>query len=277
MTENLVLVKRRDRVGIITLNRPERLNALSRELIDELSTELESLNRADDVRAIVITGAGKTFSTGFDLKEQMETRPAGVSDWRELLRHCFDGAHQFWKCGKPTIAAVTGHSLAGGFELAQSCDLTVAADDAIFGEPELKFGAGIVVMMLPFMVNPKRAKEIIFLGRDNISSKEALDLGLINRRVPAESVLDAAIEMASTIAVMEPMVVSQTKRAMNKVYETLGLGIALEAALDIDMQIEGQRGLDKRRFMEIARRQGMRAAFQWRDDRFAPGSGKEEG
>ncbi len=274
MTKEFVLVEKRNGVGILTLNRPERLNALSRQLIDELSTELAALNRADDVRAIVLTGAGNTFSTGFDLKEQMEERPSGVSDWRVLLRHCFDGAHQFWNSGKPTIAAVKGHCLAGGFELALCCDLTVAADDATFGEPELKFGAGIVVMMLPFMVNPKRAKEIILLGRDHISSQEALDLGLINRRVPAQSVLDTAIEMASIIAVMDPMVVRQTKRAMNKVYETLGMGLALEAALDIDMQIEGQGSVDKKRFMEIARSQGMRAAFQWRDDRFAIGSRK---
>jgi enoyl-CoA hydratase len=277
MNAKNVLVEKRGKVGIIILNRPERLNALSRALIDDLSVALQSLNHDDGIRAIVLTGSGDTFSSGFDLKEQMETRPSGVADWRELLRHCFDGAFQFWRSPKPTIAAVRGHCLAGGFELALCCDMTVAAQDAIFGEPELKFGAGIVVMMLPLMVNPKRAKEIIFLGRDHISSHEARELGLINRVVPSASVLDTAIEMATSMAVVDPMVIGQTKRAINKVYDTLGLGLALEAALDIDMQIEGQGSLDKKQFMEVARLHGMRAAFQWRDARFAEAASETGG
>lgn len=269
-----VVVERLGDVGVISLNRPERLNALSRALIDELSAGLRELNLDNNIRAIVLTGVGDTFSSGFDLKEQMEARPTGVADWRALLRHCFDGAYQFWRSEKPTIAAVKGHCLAGGFELALCCDMTVAAEDAIFGEPELKFGAGIVVMMLPFMVNPKRAKEIILLGRDQISAHEALEFGLVNRLVPSASVVDTAIGMAKTMAVIDPMVLGQTKRALNKVYETLGLGLALDAALDIDMQIEGQGSVDKKQFMEIARGQGMRAAFQWRDARFAAGVDK---
>ncbi|OAF12307.1 enoyl-CoA hydratase [Bradyrhizobium centrolobii] len=276
-SKKLVLVERQGKVGIVSLNRPERLNALSQALVDDLSSELRLLNEDNNIRAIVLTGAGDTFSSGFDLKEQMETRPTGVADWRTLLRHCFDGAFQFWRSPKPTIAAVRGHCLAGAFELALCCDMTVAAEDSVFGEPELKFGAGIIVMMLPFMVNPKRAKEIIFLGRDQISAREALDLGLVNRIVPAASVLDTAIEMANTMAVIDPMVVGQTKRAINKVYDTLGLGLALESALDIDMQIEGQGSVDKKQFMEIARSQGMRAAFQWRDARFQDVSSKKGG
>ena len=120
------------------------------------------------LRVLVVTGAGGNFSSGFDLKEQMEARPSGKEAWREILDRDFSAITRFWSLKKPTIAAVNGYCLAGGCELALCCDITIAADDAIFGEPELKFGAGIVVMMLPWLVGPKRAKEIILSGADRI-------------------------------------------------------------------------------------------------------------
>jgi enoyl-CoA hydratase len=149
-----------------------------------------------------------------------------------------------------------------------ACDLTVAAEDAIFGEPELKFGAGIVVMLLPWLVGPKRAKELIFTGEDKISAHEAMRIGMVNRIVPVGEFETAALALARHIASIDPMLVKRTKRAINRTFEIMGLLEALESALDIDLAIEGEGSADKRRFMEIARRDGLRAAFLWRDARF---------
>jgi enoyl-CoA hydratase len=175
---------------------------------------------------------------------------------------------RFWHSSKPTIAAVRGYCLAGGCELALACDLTLAADDAIFGEPELKFGAGIVVMLLPWLVGPKLAKELILTGADRIPAQDALRIGLINRVLPAAELEPAAVKLARHIAVIDPMLVKRTKRAINRTFEIMGMMEALESALDIDLAIEGQGSEDKRQFMEIARRDGLRAAFAWRDARF---------
>src|SRR6266567_4346414 len=170
----------------------------------------------------------------------MCARRSGPDAWREILNKDFSAVMRFWYLKKPTIAAVEGYCLAGGCELALSCDMTIAAEDAVFGEPELKFGAGIVVMILPWLVGPKRAKEILLTGADRIPAQEALDIGLINRVVPAAQVEATAMALARHIAVIDPELVQQTKRAINRQFEIMGLTEALEEALDIDLAIEGE-------------------------------------
>lgn len=255
-------------VAVLTLNRPQRLNAINKQMLGELQDALDKVENDASVRVLVVKGAGGNFSSGFDLKEQMEARPSGREEWRGILDRDFAAVTRFWSLKKPTIAAVEGYCLAGGCELALSCDITVAADDATFGEPELKFGAGIVVMILPWLVGPKRAKEIILTGADRIAAKDALDWGLINRVVARGELEGTAMALARHIAVIDPDLVQSTKRAINRTFEIMGLTKALEEALDIDLAIEGEGSADKRQFMEIARNDGLRAAIAWRDARF---------
>ena len=273
-TYETIGLERAGEVALLTLARPQRLNAINRQMLGELQEALDEVERDDALRVLMVKGAGGNFSSGFDLKEQMEARPSGEQAWREILDRDFAGIMRFWHLKKPTIAAVEGYCLAGGCELALCCDITIAAEDAIFGEPELKFGAGIVVMMLPFLVGPKRAKEIILTGADRIPAPEAARIGLINRVVPAERLEASALALARHIAVIDPQLVSETKRAINQCFETMGLVEALNAALDIDLAIEGKGSDDKRAFMEIARKDGLRKAIEWRDARFgAAGNG----
>jgi enoyl-CoA hydratase/carnithine racemase len=257
-----------DAVARITLNRPERANALNQAMLTEIGQALDEAESNAAVRAIVVRGAGAAFSSGFDLKEQMERRPAGVAQWRPILRKDFDTVMRFWHCAKPTIAAVRGPCLAGACELALACDLTIAAEDAFFGEPELKFGAGIVVMILPWIVGPKIAKEIILTGADRIGAQRAYEIGMINRIVPASDLDDAALRLARHIAAIDPALVKDTKRAINRALQAQGMLEALEAALEIDLAIEGAGSPDKVQFMDIARRDGLKAALAWRDARF---------
>jgi enoyl-CoA hydratase len=179
---------------------------------------------------------------------------------------------RFWHWPKPTIAAVRGPCLAGGFELALACDLTIAADDAFFGEPELKFGAGIVVMLLPWLVGPKIAKEIILLGEDRLSAARAQAIGIVNRVVPTADLEARALAVARHLAAIDPELVGQTKRAINRSFEARGMLDALEGALAIDLLIEGAGSPDKIQFMAIARREGLKAALSWRDARFPGGA-----
>jgi enoyl-CoA hydratase len=150
-----------------------------------------------------------------------------------------------------------------------ACDLTVASEGATFGEPELKFGAGIVVMILPWVVGPKIAKEIILTGEDALPAARAREIGMINRVVPEGTHLDAALKIAARMAAMDDTLVRETKRAINRSYEIRGMAEALESALQIDILIEGEGMETKRLFLEIARDQGLRAAIDWRDARLA--------
>jgi enoyl-CoA hydratase/carnithine racemase len=266
-----ITVEKLGTVARLTLSRPERANALNAQMLEEINAALDEIER-DGSRALIVTGAGAAFSSGFDLKEQMERRPSGVAQWRPILRKDFDVVMRFWHCPKPTIAAVRGPCLAGACELALACDMTIAAEDAFFGEPELKFGAGIVVMILPWIVGPKVAKEIILTGEDRVSAARALAIGMINRIVPAAALDDAALRLARHIAAIDPLLVKETKRAINRAMQAQGMFEALEAALEIDLAIEGAGSPDKVQFMDIARRDGLKAALAWRDARFPKAS-----
>jgi enoyl-CoA hydratase/carnithine racemase len=260
-----------ERVARITLDRPERLNAMNQTMLADIGRALDAAERDDEVRVVLVSGAGSAFSSGFDLKEQMERRPTGAAQWRDILQRDFDTILRFWRFPKPTIAAVRGACLAGACELAMACDITIAADDAFFGEPELKFGAGIVAMILPWMVGPKRAKEIIFTGEDRIPARRACDIGMINRVVGSADLDAESLALARHIAVIDPELMRQTKRAINQACETRSMGEALAAALEIDLAIEGAGSPDRIAFMEVARRHGLRAAIAWRDARFDSG------
>src|SRR5215470_15272426 len=171
-------------IANLTLSRPARTNALNSRMLEEIGRAMDLAEADEEVRAVVVMGAGAAFSSGFDLKEQMERRPTGFDQWKSILRKDFDAVMRFWHCPKPTIAAVRGPCLAGAFELMMACDITIASETAFFGEPELKFGAGIVVMLLPWLTGPKVAKEIILTGEDKILCDRAYQLGLVNRIVP---------------------------------------------------------------------------------------------
>lgn len=268
-----IAVERDGPVARLVLSRPERANALNSVMLTEIGAALDEIERDAQARALIVTGAGNAFSSGFDLKEQMERRPTGVEQWRGILRKDFDTVMRFWHCPLPTIAAVRGPCLAGACELALACDITIATEDAFFGEPELKFGAGIVAMLLPWIVGPKVAKEIILTGEDRIPAARAREIGMVNRVVKPAELDAAALSMARHIAAIDPDLVKQTKRAINRALEAQNMLAALEEALAIDLAIEGAGSPDKVQFMEIARREGLKAALTWRDSRF-PGRAK---
>jgi enoyl-CoA hydratase/carnithine racemase len=263
-----IRVKSESGVAQLELYRPERINALNKAMLLEINAALDVLEADGAVRVIVLTGAGRGFSSGFDLKEQMERRPAGATVWREVLDLDFSTTMRFWDSPKPTIAAIHGACMAGAFEMALACDLSVCSRDAVFGEPELKFGAGIVTLLLPWMVGPKAAKDIILTGDDTVNAERALALGIVSRVVPEGEHLTTALRLARQMAVVDPDLVRDTKKALNRSFEIQGMRAALDTALDIDHAIESHGSPDKRQFMDIAREKGLKAALAWREARF---------
>jgi crotonobetainyl-CoA hydratase len=211
-TEPAALYEVRDGVAVITLNRPGAMNAVNADLSTAVGEGIEAAAADDSVRVVVITGTGRAFCAGADLKELAQKKPVsahGHPEWgfAGLIRHWID---------KPVIAAVNGFAMGGGTEIALSCDLVVAADTATFGLPEVKRGllaAAGGVVRLQRQLPLKRALELALTG-DGIDAATAESWGLVNKVVPAEAVLEEALELAGRIAANAPLSVQHTKRAI---------------------------------------------------------------
>ena len=205
-----------ENIAILTINRPERRNALDAETLEQINVLMDRAEHDEKVRVILINGKGDTISSGFDLKDQMEKDPRG-EQWKPILELDYQTIMRFWNSPKPTIAAVKGACLAGAFELSLACDFTICARDSFFGEPELKFGAGIVTMVLPWVIGMKAAKKIILLGQDNITSSTALELGIVSEVTTNARLLKRSMQVAKHISVIDPILVKNTKKAINQI------------------------------------------------------------
>jgi len=269
VAEPLVRSERRGAVALLTLNRPDKLNAVNAPMIAALDAALDAAEADDGTRAIVLAGEGRAFSAGFDLDMGLGDGKPDTAAVRRALAEDFRIILRFWDSPKPTVAAVHGYCLGSAMELALACDLTIAAEDCRFGEPEVKFGSGIVVMLLPWLAGPKAAKFLLLTGDDRVSAREVEAMGLVNRVVPAAALLDEAVAIAARIASNDTQAVRLTKKAINRSLEIGGMRQALLAALETDVEIETSETAESREFNEILRRDGAKAAIAWRAGRSA--------
>jgi enoyl-CoA hydratase len=222
-----ILTEKRGPVGLITLNRPEALNALCAALISELGEALDGFEADDAIGAIVITGSTKAFAAGADIKE-MQTK-----GYMDVYKQDFItvGWERVAGCRKPVIAAVAGYALGGGCEMAMMCDFILAADNAKFGQPEIKLGtipgAGGTQRLTRF-VGKSKAMEMVLTGR-MMDAEEAERSGLVSRIVPLDDLVDEAVNVAKSIAGLSGPVVMMAKESVNRSYEsTLAEGILFE-------------------------------------------------
>jgi enoyl-CoA hydratase len=255
-------------IGRIILNRPRALNAINTPLMQETTEALRAFEADSKIKAIVLSGEGRAFSAGFDLKESAEKNYNTVPEWRSALEADFNFIMQFWDCKKPTISAIHGFCLAGGMELALACDIAIAGKDALFGEPEVRFGSGIVALIVPWLVGPKFAKDILLTGNDRIPAARAAEIGLITDMVDEGSHVDAAMRKAREIATAAPLSVELTKRAINRGFDIRGMRSALLGALETDIIIESSGGEERSEFNRIRKEQGLKEAIEWRDARY---------
>ncbi|MET8871980.1 enoyl-CoA hydratase [Nocardia sp. NPDC004604] len=245
-----ILLERKGRVGWITLNRPKALNALNAQVLDDVIAALDELEHDDAIGAIVITGSERAFAAGADIKEM---QPKSYMDM--FMNDYFARWDRLAQFRKPTIAAVAGYALGGGCELAMICDILLAADNAKFGQPEIKLGVipGIGgSQRLTRAIGKAKAMDLVLTGR-NMDAEEAERAGLVSRIVPAAELLDTALEVAETIASMSLPVTMIAKEAVNRSFETtLSEGLRFErrvfhSLFAIEDQKEGMAAfVDKR-------------------------------
>lgn len=226
MSYQNVLVTKDGAVGIVQLNRPKVLNALNFEVMSELVSALEELDRESAVKVIILTGSERSFAAGADLAEMSQATPVDL-----VLGRRFELWDRIRKISKPIIAAVSGYCLGGGNELAMNCDLIVASETATFGQPEVNVGiipgAG-GTQRLPRVVGKYKAMEMILTGK-SVSADEAYRIGLVNRVVPPESLMEEAKKIATDIASKPPISIRSAKEAILKAQDTtLEVGLEFE-------------------------------------------------
>ncbi|MBF8983644.1 short-chain-enoyl-CoA hydratase [Lutibacter sp. B2] len=231
MTFEMLNIEKTENIAILKLNRPKALNALNSAVLKELDVAIDQINADKEVNVLVISGEGKAFVAGADITEMKELNAEEGRVFGNLGQNVF---RKIEKMEKPVIAAVNGFALGGGCELAMCCDIRVASEKAKFGQPEV--GLGIVpgfsgTQRLPRLVGAAKAKELIYTG-GIINATEAERIGLVNKVVAPEDLMDATMELAKAIAKNAPKAVSYSKIAINRGMETdIETGIEIEANL----------------------------------------------
>jgi enoyl-CoA hydratase len=261
----------RDGKAYLTLNRPERLNAIDDTMPGEIRAAVEAANADDDVRVIVVAGAGRAFCSGYDLKQFAEgdvgdrwrqTHPWDpIRDYREMRRNT-DDFFTLWRSLKPTVAKVHGYAVAGGSDIALSCDLVVMADDARIGYPPARVWGCPTTAMWVYRIGAERAKRMLLTG-DTIDGRTAAEWGLVVESVPAPE-LDAAVErLADRIAGVPTNQLVMQKLMINQALDNMGLqGTQLLATLFDGITRHSPEGMW---FKELAEREGFHAAVAYRD------------
>lgn len=263
-----VIYERIGPVAHVTLNRPEKLNALSVALLEELEDACAQAKADDQVRVVVIKGAGRAFSAGYDLSE--------VTHWYEQMnvdemrdRRASYPERYFrilWDMPKAVIAQVHGYCLAGGGDLACMCDITIASEDAVFGEPPARYVGMPSTFVWPYVLGRKKTLELCFTGK-NMDAHEALQWGMVNKVVPRDR-LEAEVDtIAYTIARVPPLTIKYSKMATNRCFELMGFRTASTYAAELGAIMHMTPTPEHNQFFQMVREKGLKAALEWRDSR----------
>jgi enoyl-CoA hydratase len=260
-------------VARVAMARPEKRNAQDTAMLRALDDAFSAAMDDDAVRVVVLSGDGPHFCAGHDLGALDEELPSPAG-WMAFEEDAYLGLHRrWWNLPKPTIAMVQGACIAGGLATAWVCDLIVAADDARFGEPEIRYGSGPVTLLMPFLLGQKKTNELLFTG-DAIDATEAERTGLVNRVVGSDELEGAVDELVRKIAPTPLPVLRLTKLALVRAYEEMGLRSAVLANLDLSAILNAADTPEQREFDEIVSAQGLKAALAWRDSRYGEELGK---
>ena len=266
--ENIIYEKA-DGIGRITLNRPEKLNALSKALLADFDDALKSAGQDPEVHVVVIRGAGRAFCAGYDLVQNTAAAAARgttysmdiFNDEERNIQRWFT----MWNLSKPIIGQVHGYCLAGGNEMAMMCDLIVASEDAQFGYPIIRATGTPPTFMWPYLIGLRKAKEYMLTG-DSIPAPEAEKLGLINKCVPKDKLEEEVNALAGRICTVPPDLVKLIKKGTNMCFEIMGLKEAVENGFH--MHIVAHFTQPVLEFSKRIREDGLKSALEWRDSPF---------
>ena len=271
MSKSVVTYAADGPVGIVSLNRPEKLNAISEELRDTLVERLREADADPATSVVVLRGEGRSFCVGYDISPGDAAKSARRHDalaWHASLTKDVGLEMTPWDLGKPVIASVQGHALGGGCELAMLCDLTIAADNALFGEPEIRFSNVGPALVMPFIIGLKRARELLYFG-DTIDAPTAREMGMVNRVVPLAELAEATMKYARRLALISPEALAGAKLAISRGAEAAGFRSAIRAGLDVVAPLYAARTAFGMKFQEIKEKEGLGAALKWRAGQFA--------
>ncbi len=261
-----VTLERDGIVAVLTLNRPDKMNSLSDQLLSDFRGAMAELEADESVRALIVTGNGRAFSAGFDISPKEKPRTT-VQDWRD---HAKDGNETWlkvWRSRLPVVAAINGYCLGGGCDLSMTCDYTVSADTATFGEPEIEFCSAPPFMIMPWVLGMKHAKELLLLG-ERVSAQEAYRMGLVNKVVPAADLMAEAKKVALRMARLPAIAMKQNKEMLNRGYDMRGFIANLEYGQEMFCLTSMAPSPEGAEFRKVAKEQGLKAAIKWRDEKF---------
>jgi enoyl-CoA hydratase len=231
MDFDCVIYEKMEGVAVIRLNRPKVLNAMNKQLWMDLETALNDAREDEAVTVVVITGEGRAFSTGADLKE---SKTRSLEAYRDYLGALQEVSRKVIRFDKPTIAAINGYAIGSGYELALACDIRIADESAKIGSPEAKVTSSVTggaFRLVQDLVGPGKARELLFTG-EYITGAEAARIGLVNQAVPADRLMDTVMSMAETIAANSPFSLKMIKKGLN-----MAQGEAsLEALMDFEVE-----------------------------------------
>ncbi len=244
----------------LTLNRPEKLNAMNLKLIAELRQGLERADRDEDVNVIVIRGAGRAFCAGHDLDEDAAEDRSSIYAYRQHYFRQFEDFTTPWRIAKPVIASVNAIAIGKGFELTLFCDVTLVSDDTRLGYNEVRYGISGHCMFLPWVVDMRTAKDLLLTGRE-LSAAEAKALGLVTQVVPAAELAEATRRKAHLMARLPPEVQQMHKSYLNRVYEMMGLRSAADYYLEQVAIMGAQPVPAYQEFSRATAERGLKAAL----------------
>jgi enoyl-CoA hydratase/carnithine racemase len=266
--EGLPLHELRDAVLYITLNRPKKLNALTPAIYAEIGRLVAEADQDPQCKAVVLRGAGRAFSAGFDLKLEMRSQ-----SYEDKIRSMHDIANRtrwaIWNCRKPVIAAIHGYCLAGAFEMVLPTDFTIATESCRLGEPEILFGVGPAFMMVPWMVNHKRAKDILLTGRQ-FSATEAFNMDFVTKVVPDDALESETEQLLETIRRLPSAALWLGKAGINRAYETMGMVPHINSWVETTAYLSYIEDPARTQFQKRVVEQGTSAGLRWRESYYRP-------
>jgi enoyl-CoA hydratase len=253
-------------VATLTLNRPEKLNALTNQMVEDTITALDVLAEDPRVDIIVLTGAGRAFCAGFDITEGDAVAERTQEWWRQHFRLIFEGLNRLWSMPQPIIAKVRGACVGGGFNLTLMCDLVYASEGSFFGEPEVKFGGASHNPILPMILSPRHYCELVLTGR-TLDAERAAALGIINEVVSPDALDTRVDQIARHMGLLPPGTLQRNKAQAHAMFVAMGFNKMWEPFGQHTASRYYRREVNTL-FSEKVRTEGMTAALRWQKDRF---------
>jgi enoyl-CoA hydratase len=231
MNFECIIYEKEDGIATIKLNRPQVLNAMNKQLWLDFQVALEDVKNDSEVKVLIITGEGRAFSTGADLKD---SKDRSIEAYRDYLVELQEASRKIIRFEKPTIAAINGYALGSGYELGLACDVRIAAEDAKIGSPEARVTSSVTggaMRLVQDLIGPGKAKELLFTA-EYIDGKEAERIGLVNKAVPLDRLMDETIEMAKKMAANSSFSIKMIKRGLNMARGE----VSLEALMEYEVE-----------------------------------------